>query len=117
MVLGFGDPTKGMTRIWGHFVILVGCECVIIRPQIMLKRMKILVIEIVNMIFFPFRLYVVFSYVEVQNCKHHNKKTQKKNSHMKNISNWLGATQSLANAKSVERASQTCLCVCAQPIH
>ena len=37
MVLGFGDPTKGMTRIWGHFVILVGCERVILRPQIMLK--------------------------------------------------------------------------------
>ena len=36
MVLGFGDPTKGMTRIWGHFVILVGCERVILRPQIML---------------------------------------------------------------------------------
>ena len=36
LVLGFGDPTKGMTRIWGHFVILVGCERVILRPQIML---------------------------------------------------------------------------------
>ena len=35
--MGFGDPTKGMTRIWGHFVILVGCERVILRPQIMLK--------------------------------------------------------------------------------
>ena len=31
-----GDPTKGVTRIWGHFVILVGCERVILRPQIML---------------------------------------------------------------------------------
>ena len=68
--------------------------------------------------FFCIRLYVVFSYVEVQNCKHHNKKkTQKKNSHMKNISNCLEATQSLASEKSVERASRTCLCVCAQPIH
>ena len=38
MVLGFGDPTNGMTRIWGHFVILVGCECVILRPQIMLRN-------------------------------------------------------------------------------
>ena len=37
LVLGFGDPTKGMTRIWGHFVILVGCERVILRPQIMLS--------------------------------------------------------------------------------
>ena len=37
MVLGFGDPTKGMTRIWGHFVILDVCECVILRPQIMLR--------------------------------------------------------------------------------
>ena len=37
MVLGFGDPTKGMTRIWGHFVILVGCGLVIFKPQIMLK--------------------------------------------------------------------------------
>ena len=36
LVLGFGDPTKGMTRIRGHFVILVGCERVILRPQIML---------------------------------------------------------------------------------
>ena len=36
MVLGFGDPTKGMTRIWGHFVILDVCECVILSPQIML---------------------------------------------------------------------------------
>ena len=36
MVLGFGDPTKGMTRIWDHFVILDVCECVILRPQIML---------------------------------------------------------------------------------
>ena len=26
-----------MTRIWGHFVILVGCECVKLRPQIMLS--------------------------------------------------------------------------------
>ena len=25
-----------MTRIWGHFVILGVCECVILRPQIML---------------------------------------------------------------------------------
>ena len=37
MVLGFGDPTKGMTRIWGHFVILDVCECVILRPHIMLN--------------------------------------------------------------------------------
>ena len=37
MVLGFGDPTKGMTRIWGHFVILVGCKLVTFKPQIMLK--------------------------------------------------------------------------------
>ena len=37
LVLGFGDPTKGMTRIWGHFVILVGCELVTFKPQIMLK--------------------------------------------------------------------------------
>ena len=37
MVLGFGDPTKGMTRIWGHFVILDVCECVILRLQIMLN--------------------------------------------------------------------------------
>ena len=37
MVLGFGGPTKGMTRIWGHFVILDVCECVILRPQIMLN--------------------------------------------------------------------------------
>ena len=36
MVLGFGDPTKDMTRIWGHFVILDVCECVILSPQIML---------------------------------------------------------------------------------
>ena len=26
LVLGFGDPTKGMTRIWGHFVILDECD-------------------------------------------------------------------------------------------
>ena len=26
-----------MTRIWGHFVILGVCECVILRPQIMLS--------------------------------------------------------------------------------
>ena len=26
-----------MTRIWAHFVILDVCECVILRPQIMLK--------------------------------------------------------------------------------
>ena len=26
LVLGFGDPTKGMTRIWGHFEILVWCK-------------------------------------------------------------------------------------------
>ena len=32
-----GDPTKGMTRIWDHFVILDVCECVMLRPQIMLK--------------------------------------------------------------------------------
>ena len=37
LVLGFGDPTKGMTRIWGHFVILVGCELVTFKPQIKLK--------------------------------------------------------------------------------
>ena len=37
LVLGFGDPTKGMTRIWGHFVILVGCERVTFKPQIMLN--------------------------------------------------------------------------------
>ena len=37
LVLGFGDPTKGMTRIWGHFVILGVCECVILGPQIMLS--------------------------------------------------------------------------------
>ena len=37
MFLGFGDPTKGTTRIWGHFVILVGCERVILRLQIMLN--------------------------------------------------------------------------------
>ena len=41
MVLGFGDPTKGMTRIWGHFVILDVCECVILRPQIMLSIVSI----------------------------------------------------------------------------
>ena len=40
MVLGFGDPTKGMTRIWGHFVILVGCELVTFKPQIMLRSLK-----------------------------------------------------------------------------
>ena len=28
--------------------------------------------------FFSIRLYLVFSYVEVQDCKHHNKKTQEK---------------------------------------
>ena len=37
LVLGFGGPTKGKTRIWGHFVILDGCECVILRTQIMLR--------------------------------------------------------------------------------
>ena len=37
LVLGFGDPTKGMTKIWDHFVILDVCKCVILRPQIMLK--------------------------------------------------------------------------------
>ena len=37
LVLGFGDPTKGMTRIWVHFVILFGCELVTFKPQIMLK--------------------------------------------------------------------------------
>ena len=37
MVLGFGDPTEGMKKIWSHFVILDVCECVILRPQIMLK--------------------------------------------------------------------------------
>ena len=39
---GFGDPTKGMTRIWGHFVILVGCELVTFRPQIMLNKQNLL---------------------------------------------------------------------------
>ena len=29
---------KGIMIIWVHFVILVGCECVILRPQIMLIR-------------------------------------------------------------------------------
>ena len=42
MVLGFGDPTKGMTRILGHFVILDECECAILRLQIMLS-IKILI--------------------------------------------------------------------------
>ena len=37
LVLGFGDPTEGMTRIWGHFVILVVCGLVIFKPQFMLK--------------------------------------------------------------------------------
>ena len=37
MVLGFGDPTKGLTRILGHFVILDECECAILRLQIMLS--------------------------------------------------------------------------------
>ena len=37
MVLGFGDSTKGMTRIWDHFVILVVCGLVIFKPQIMLR--------------------------------------------------------------------------------
>ena len=36
---GFGGPTKGMTRIWCHFVILDVCECVILRPQIMLSTL------------------------------------------------------------------------------
>ena len=36
LVLGFGDPTKGMKRIWDHFVILVGCGHVIFKPQFML---------------------------------------------------------------------------------
>ena len=43
MILGFGDPTKGMTRIWGHFVILVGCERVILRPRITLSTLKLCV--------------------------------------------------------------------------
>ena len=38
MLLVFGDPTKGMTRMWGHFVILVVCGLVIFKPQIMLRR-------------------------------------------------------------------------------
>ena len=42
LVLGFGDPTKGMTRVWDHFVILDVCECVILRPQIMLIPFSIL---------------------------------------------------------------------------
>ena len=42
LILGFGDPTKGMTRIWGHFVILVECECVTFKPQIMLKLKRCL---------------------------------------------------------------------------
>ena len=37
LVLGFGDPTKGMTRIWDHFVILAGCDHVIFKPQFMLR--------------------------------------------------------------------------------
>ena len=36
-----GTTTKGMTRIWGHFVILVVCGLVIFKPQIMLKSLKI----------------------------------------------------------------------------
>ena len=38
MVLGFGGPTKGIMIIWVHFVILVGCELVTFKPQIMLKE-------------------------------------------------------------------------------
>ena len=39
LVLVFGGPTKGMTTIWGYFVILVvdEHEIVIFKPQIMLK--------------------------------------------------------------------------------
>ena len=37
MFLGFEGPTKGMTTIWSHFVILVVCKLVIFKPQIMLK--------------------------------------------------------------------------------
>ena len=37
MVLGFGGPTKGIMIIWVHFVILVGCELVTFKPQIMLN--------------------------------------------------------------------------------
>ena len=40
MVLGFGDLTKGMTRILGHFVILDECECAMLRLQIMLKASR-----------------------------------------------------------------------------
>ena len=36
LVLGFGGPTKGIMMIWVHFVILVGCELVTFKPQIML---------------------------------------------------------------------------------
>ena len=36
MVLGFGGPTKGIIIIWVHFVILVGCELVTLKLQIML---------------------------------------------------------------------------------
>ena len=47
MVLGFGDPTKGMTRILGHFVILDECECAILRLQIMLRRNKYMLLRYV----------------------------------------------------------------------
>ena len=42
-MLGFGDPTKGMTRILGHFVILDECECAILRLQIMLITCSIII--------------------------------------------------------------------------
>ena len=38
LFLGFEGPTKGMTTIWSHFVILVVCKLVIFKPQIMLSN-------------------------------------------------------------------------------
>ena len=38
LVLGFGGPTKGKMIIWVHFAILVGCELVTFKPQIMLSK-------------------------------------------------------------------------------
>ena len=72
MVLGFGDPTKGMTRIWGHFVILGVCECVILRPQIMLKPFRagskadaLLVLTYNHLLVFLYR-YVIAMYLKLE---------------------------------------------------
>ena len=63
MVLGFGGPTKGIMIIWVHFVILVGCELVTFKPQIMLSSIsKILTSKIFIMVFGDMLLLSILSF-------------------------------------------------------